>query len=247
MIDLKTVQPLDLDRFLARSIRNRIHLTGLEVEGGWTRNPRGYRVQRDGSLDRWHQPVDVSPEMKGEIASPPTSLKDIQAWLRLAYPTYVDPNYCGLHVHMSFKTAFAYQRLMCPEYPATVVEYVKRWATTNNLPKTHPMWERLAGNCRYCRLVFHADEQIYATAKDFNQERRGHRYTSVNYCWNRTRTLEHRLLTMMDTVDLAWDAVNTLYAVTNAFLVATAKREETYSATFETAEERTIIARQVIV
>ena len=131
-----------------------------------------------------------------------------------------------MHVHINFKSAFSYNRVMTAAYPATIVEAFKTWAKQKQLPDTHPIWPRLAGKSRYCQHVFDADNQVRATEKDHNQERPGHRYTVVNYCYGRYCTAECRLLPMMATAELAVEAVQELLDVTNAFLVALpAKRE----------------------
>lgn len=145
--------------------------------------------------------------------------------MKTFYPHLVDAS-CGMHVHMSFKTAFTYQRTMVPTFPATIVASVKSWATAEGLPKDHPLWPRLEGKSRYCQHTFDADNQVLNTTKDFVQDRKGHRYTVINYNYGRTNTIECRLLPMMQTVEQALRAVQTILDTTNNFLVATAEREK---------------------
>lgn len=231
--------PIDLTEWLAsdRKLRNRVFQVGLELEGAWHTLPKGVRLQRDGSLDGFAAQIAVEGQLQipprpwqvGELPSPPLSMKEEDAtfwktWLRTMYPHRVSPA-CGLHIHMSFLNAFIYQRLMHPSYPATILKYMKEWATQAALPPDNPLWTRLEGKSKYCKHQFFADMQAATTQKDYNQEREGHRYTVINYCYSRNHTAECRLLPMFDTADLALSALAEIIKVTNTFLVATAARE----------------------
>ena len=231
------VSAISLDS--VRAFKSRIINVGIEIEGGWTRLPPGARIVRDGSV---HLP-EVGEDLVaiGEFPSHPMSPSDVDMWMRAFYPQYVNST-CGLHVHMSFKHALQYQRLMSEEYPATIVEYMTRWAIEEALPMTHPLWARLKGESLYCQHIFNADQQVLNQDKDYNQQRKGHRYTVINYCWARYHTLECRLLPMMSTVEQSIRAVQEVMDITNKFLVVTARREakasqwSTFSDTCDTEE-----------
>ena len=217
-MNTKDIKPVDLGD--VKKARNRIYRVGIELEGKWPNHPKGCQVVRDGSVE--------FPNMEGkvgEIQSPPLPVEEIEAWVKKAYPAEVNHT-CGLHVHVSFKSALTYQRLMDPRFQSTVINYFGKWAKKVKLDPKHPLWARLEGKSIYCQHQFHADEQVLNIDRDFNKERRGHRYTVINYCWGRTSTLECRLLPAMDTVELALDAIDTFINITNGFLVATAKRED---------------------
>jgi hypothetical protein len=220
----KLTTPINLDKTLKGKIRQRVYRVGVELEGGWDSLPKGTRVVRDGSIH-----FDLPPLHVGELPSPPYDLETLKLWLRQHYPPHVNIT-CGMHVHLSFKTAFIYQRLMSPAYPSTILAYMTRWATDEKLGSLHPLWERLRGNSIYCQHQFFADEQVRRPEKDYDRSREGHRYTVVNYPYSRTSTLECRLLPMMDTPELAIRAIEEIVKITNAFLVASAKREETVKA-----------------
>lgn len=234
-------KPINIDRALTLvrehpHRKGRIKCLGIELEGGWNTLPRGTTLVRDGS-------VHVRAEHVGELPSPPLEVGEWEKWVRKFYPSIVDAS-CGLHVHTSFLSPFSYQRLLTPLYPATVVGYFKRWAKKEGLPLDHPIWPRLAGKSRYCQHTYHAEGQILSRGKDYDQERVGHRYTVINYCWGTHSTVECRLLPMMGDVDLAVRAINELMAITNAFLIATAKREVKVEAIVELeggVEEETMI------
>lgn len=222
--------PLDLDSFL--KARNRVHRVGIELEGGWAKVAPGINIVRDGSV-RFNEDTIYGLKLRyvGELASPPLEVKtpsnewspEFLSFMRTNYPlTHNDT--CGMHVHLSFTSCFAYQRLMVPSYPGTIVAYMSKWAAQQGLPLTHPIWDRLANKSRYCQHLFYADDQSRSRGKDYDQHREGHRYTLINYCWSRYQTLECRLLPMMGTVDLAISAIQEIVTITNAFLRATAKR-----------------------
>jgi hypothetical protein len=224
--------PLNIDSYLGRS-KNRINLVGVELEGGWNERPHGRIPDRDSSVQFNLVDDDLTKialiTQIGEIPLPPLSVKEFPATMKIYYPNYVNKT-CGMHVHLSTLKAFSYQRLMVNKpysYPATIVEYIKRWAVAEKLPTKHPIWERLAGKCEYCQHVFQAEEQAKAASKDFDHHRNGHRYTVVGYCWSRYKTLECRLLPMFTTYDQGVRAVQEVINITNAFLAASKDREPT--------------------
>jgi hypothetical protein len=227
---MKLEPPLDLSKWLKgeRKVRNRIYRVGIELEGAWSKLPRGVRLQRDGSLDplqrRLMENEATQAYLVGELPSPPLELSQWETWVQTFHPHKVSPE-CGLHIHMSFPTAFTYQRVMRPNFPSTILNYVQKWAEEQKLPKDHPLWPRLEGKSRYCQHKFFADAQVATPSKDFNQEREGHRYTVINYPFTRNQTCECRLLTMFDTPEQSISALREVITITNAYLVATAARE----------------------
>lgn len=221
MVSLKDITPIQIDKILEKEPKNRVVLVGVELEGGWDALPKGTQVIRDGSVT-FHHPINII----GELPSPPLQLGEtFRKWMKLYYPPHINAT-CGMHVHMSFKHALTYQATMRPEYPATIIAYVAKWAADKaNLPLDHPIWPRLKGQSKYCQHIFQANEQALSNAKDFNQERQGHRYTIINYPWAQHTTVECRLLPMMATVTQGIEAIEEVVKITNAFLLATAAKE----------------------
>jgi hypothetical protein len=129
-----------------------------------------------------------------------------------------------MHVHMSFRSVFLYSQLTRVEFPSTIVAEVRKWAQTREFPRGHPIWKRLSDNCDYCRHVYDAEAQLVRSAKHYNHDEPGNRYTVINYAFARLRTIECRLLPMMATVEEAIDAIHKVLDVTEKFLVATARR-----------------------
>ncbi len=223
---------IDLSKYAGVTIKNRVTGVGIELEGAWKVTPKGIReIARDGSLDVWTQPADAP--LKGEIPSPVLVGDQVKDWLTTCWPTYCNHVRCGMHVHLSVADNFRYQQLMHPEYMETVLFYLDAWARAEQFPVGHHIWDRLAGKSDYCRKVFAADEQVRVRAKDFDHDRPGNRYTVINYPWGRFRTLECRVLPMMNDPEQATRAVSTLIDVTNKFLLATASRERAIKASID--------------
>jgi hypothetical protein len=183
------------------------------------------------------------PALVGEIPSMPLICDPKQRgeslywekWLKQFFPSHFNPS-CGMHVHMSMRTVLTYQRLMAEEYPLTVIEYLGRWAKRVNLPSDNPLWDRLAGKSEYCQHKFYANEQARQAQKDYDKKRVGHRYTFIHYPFQRNGTVECRGLPMFE-FDLARLAIQELLDITNAFLVATAKKEETFKAQLQLEDD----------
>ena len=227
-----------------QTARNRVRSIGVELEGGWNTLPaRCSPPIRDGS-------VHVLADYIGEYPSPvlsfdPESPKYWKKWVTKMYPHVVDHT-CGMHVHLSFNTAFHYQRLMSPDYPATIVAEIKRWALSEGLPPGHCLWGRLGGQSQFCQHVFHADEQVSNPSKDYDQQRVGHRYTVINYCW-RNSTLECRLLPMMPDLNWSLKAIQEVVDITNGYLVASRAREKRFRAELEMWELSEMVQENSVV
>lgn len=216
--------PLNIDRGLERikRIRSRIYRIGIEVEGWWDGLPQlDARIIPDGSVvpsdPTTGVPIVWSSHLKGEMNSPILEVSKFPDWMRIFSPQHSNKT-CGLHVHISFKNALCYQRCMVERYPATIVEYLKRWATKEQLPETHPFWPRLAGQNQFCKHEFYADDQAQNQRKDYDHSRNGHRYTAISYRYSYLSTIECRLFPMFGDVEVAIHAVHQFLDITNAFL-----------------------------
>lgn len=220
---LKYKQPEDVDAIdLAAfdgKVKNRIAKVGVELEGGWDIVPAGVSLIGDGS-------VDISANHRGELPTP-TGLDpvSIPSWMLKHYPHHVNKS-CGLHVHMSFNYARHYMALMEPEYPKTMQEYLKRWATAEGFPANHHFWKRLALQNQFCGKGFYPDLQAAQRRKSYTHEGAS-RYTFINYPYGLHETVEVRGLPMMDTPEQGVRAVMRVIEITNAFLAAVAKPRRT--------------------
>jgi hypothetical protein len=165
----------------------------------------------------------------GEIPSPVLELKKLGDWMRKNYPHHVNKT-CGMHVHMSFRKALHYSRLMVPEYQVTMVNYLSKWAMENGIEKTNPIWDRLAGKNTYCKLEFCADIQAGKINKHYDHGSMGNRYTAINYCHGQHGTIECRILPMFKDVETSLKAINQVIDITNACLKVNVKKEEVLTA-----------------
>lgn len=198
-------------------IKDRISKVGIELEGGWAALPPGLVPHRDGSIKLPpvinHNGKDISIRV-GEVISDPISVEKYPQWVKNSYPSHVDAS-CGLHVHMSFKSALFYQKLMDKRYQTTMIRGLQAWATEEKLPNGHNMWSRLAGKCAHCTLDFFPDYQAMKGGKEYHHEPTGNRYTAINYCWELHNTLECRVLPMFATSDQAQRAIQRVLDITN--------------------------------
>jgi hypothetical protein len=234
----KIVPLLKQERRLAPAeSRSRIQKIGIELEGGWSKLPRGVSgVVHDGSvLFRAEDPVNY-PAHIGELPSQPLDPKQAETWVRNHYPQFVN-NTCGLHVHMSFRQPLLYMRLMEEDYTEAIVRFLSEWAKEERLPKDHPIWGRLAGKSEYCVKRFDAESQVRMTRKDYNRRNPGNRYTMVNYCYGLHSTLEVRVLPMFAGADQAWRSIKRVLDITNAYLILNGKREKPASIEITADEE----------
>lgn len=222
-------KPLEIDSLLGQETWNRIKRIGIELEGAWSPPPVGMKVVRDGSVfkdagdDAGIRRASMPGYAVGEIALGPMLPASLSAAIRKYYPQLHDKS-CGLHVHMSFENVLHYTILTVPEYQETIIHYLTLWAEKEALPKTNLLWDRLLGKNAYCQKKFWPDEQMRQRNKDYDKERHGHRYTIVHYPFNRTGTVEVRLLPMFDSPQVAIRGIQTILDVTNACLIHLARR-----------------------
>ena len=211
------VEPLNIDTILSKPVFNRVKKVGVELEGAWKVIPQGAKLEHDGSV------FGGDPPGGHRIGEIPIKVLPAQlaGQLKKFYPALVNET-CGMHIHMSFETVWHYTLLMSPEYQETVIHYLLKWAKEEGLDARHPIWSRLKNQNPFCQKKFWPDDQVQAERKDHNRERQGHRYTMIHYCW-RLKTIECRVLPMMNTPELATKAIKRVLDVTNACLMTLAK------------------------
>ena len=229
------------------SVRNRISKIGVELEGGWEKDP-GIPVERDASVRFPVSPLHVQPitipntmlstersergggkmVLSGEIQSKPGDLSEVSAFILKVYPQFVNAT-CGLHVHMSFTRRYFYQRLMDPSYQDTMFETILIWAEEKKFSKSHPIWERLSGKHVTCMREFLADAQVRVDRKRYDHNVPYSRYTAINYPWLQHKTVECRLLPMFEDAPDAVEGVLLVVDTTNKFLAKQRGKEQKHS------------------
>lgn len=217
---------LNLDKHLG-NVKNRLSFIGVELEGGWKSLPAGTRLARDGSVFAQGAPrgFDANTMKMGEMPSPILEPATVPRWMKKYYPDFFDVT-CGLHVHMSFKTAQHYEALMKEDYQDTLLHYLEKWGHEVGIAKTHTFWDRIKGKNQFCTKNFWPDRQVLAKSKVYDHANPGNRYTVLNFCWGLHGTIECRVLPMLPDVNMAIAGVRTIMDVTNATLVVLKARRE---------------------
>lgn len=211
---------LDIDAYLGK-VKNRIAYVGIELEGGWNAPPPGVRIGHDASVFRGGNPKVGPNTLSGEISSPSMEPAAAALWIKKYYPDIVDKT-CGLHVHMSFRTAQHYERLMVKEYHDTLLAYLAKWGEAAGVRAAHPFWGRIKGEYDTCSNNFWPDLQVTKKSKVY-QHAEGSRYTVLNYCWHLHGTIECRVLPMFEQSKTAVSAVRKVIDITNATLFVLGK------------------------
>jgi len=223
------VNPLNIDHLLGKAW-NRVAKIGVELEGGWIRPivlPKDYKFEGDGSVFGHGSTISSHPRYgdltkKGELAIGPMLPAQLSTSIKKFYPELIDIT-CGMHVHMSFGRVYEYMLLSdSPVYQETVLHYLLKWASKENFPSSHYIWDRLKGLNKFCVKEFWPDSQITKTNKDYGMSG-DHRYTAISYQWSRYKTVECRVLPMMETPEMAIRAIQEVVKITNAFLITTDK------------------------
>lgn len=227
---------VDIDDILAQEEPyNRVARVGVELEGAWKEVPSNVNLEVDNSVCRGNrQVVLLTYPYIGELPIGPMVVASIPKQIRKYYPHYVDHT-CGMHIHMSFETLRYYNWLMVPEYQETIIEYLTRWAKEQGFSDKHYIYNRLSGQNVFCQKKFWPDEQAQHKEKDHDQARHGHRYTIVHYC-GRNRTVEVRVLPMMNTPAQAILAINKVIDITNACLIKLANKNPKFKGSLELPE-----------
>lgn len=239
---------LEIDKFIGtdREVKSRIQYIGIEVEGVWKVAPKGSRIVHDGSV-KGFPALGLPEENFGEIASPPILPIQATSWILKNYPNFLNET-CGLHMHMSFKEARNYMRLMVEDYQDTVLHYLEKWGKEEKIPDNHHFWSRLRGESEYCQKKFWPDKQVIQQRKDYDRTREGHRYTMINYCHGLRGmgTVEIRVLPMFDTPQQSARAIRLLVDVTNGSLIRLGRKEKTIEAEFALTTSSEIYKDQVV-
>lgn len=152
----------------------------------------------------------------GELASIPyESMTNLIAFVDKFYPDYTNFS-CGLHFHAKPKTLLIYKALMTKKFCKDYLDVMEFWARSRNVNPESEIWKRLKGKptqkgrSNYCKLQF----------KPYRDNTDPDRYHAVNYCYNKHKTIEFRILPCFQSKNLAKDALKFTFDFINCWLIS---------------------------
>ena len=218
---------------------HRIHLASPELEGYWkpdrvtrpvyahgnkhvtpsdgTRAPYTHptvELRYDGSLDgspSGHIAGEVSPQF------PLHTPRLLREFITAFYPDKVTKS-CGMHIHFSMSDA-DYAKLVSREFYDHCLNKAKLWGEDqtragNTDVGFERLRTRLSGGAHFCDTSnFNPRGQLQA-GRGYPTER----YSAINYCYSRFRTVEFRFMPMFDKPDNAVKATSFLVSLVEQWL-----------------------------
>jgi len=144
----------------------------------------------------------------GEVASNKLKVNEVKDFILDNYPNEVNSS-CGLHIHLSFKNGKKdYNIISSEKFYNYFLSEIENWALNRNINQGSRFWKRLKG-CQYAKREFNADIQIKEGSD---------RYTHINYCYSKRKTVEIRLGTMFDNKDISVEYVHKVIEIFNDYL-----------------------------
>jgi len=144
----------------------------------------------------------------GEVASGKLKVNEVKDFILDNYPNEVNSS-CGLHIHLSTKNGKKdYNVISTEKFYNYFLFEIENWALNRKINEGSRFWKRLKG-CQYAKREFNADIQIKEGSD---------RYTHINYCYNRHKTVEIRLGTMFDNKDISVEYVHKVIEIFNDYL-----------------------------
>ena len=202
-----------------------IKAVGIELEGAWTRyyidgkpstryeegativrSQKPHRMKYDGSVRINLR--DTNCHFLGEIASKPMQPRGVTSWVRRNQPDAANST-CGAHMHISTHSKSDYMCLTDKKFWKTFKEKMAKWGKKQNLNKNHGFWTRFEGKSTYCLPIFAPEQQLYNNSQ---------RYTQINYCWDKHKTMEFRLLPIFESTDMQIDSFFELIKIVETYL-----------------------------
>jgi hypothetical protein len=202
---------------------------GIEFEGGWDTEPDD--MKGDGSVDIPGYNGDSEEDcccdedyecdnhgggegVSGEVASQPLHAEDVWPTIQKYCPDAVNRT-CGLHVHISFKQSYDYERLSRPVFWRYFRQHIYQWAkTTLQGDKLTEFMRRFEGRNNYCKA-------------EFMPIKPDCRYKQLNFAAMRDHgTIEVRLLPAFDNPETIFSAVSALVSIFDTYLDKAAPPDE---------------------
>jgi hypothetical protein len=189
-----------------------INLIGIEIEGNYTRD----NDRRLSAIHNRHNDGSILEECgycASEYVSKPCTLSEAIEFINDCYPDNVNSS-MGYHIHLSVNSIDEYSLLMTKEF----FEYIKLamfkfLETLKGTEDYQLLKKRLDGDNRYCYMVFNNPmQQIINIGYD------GVRYSMLNFCFNKHKTFELRILPMFKNKNNCIKALEFYYKVVNIYL-----------------------------
>ena len=144
----------------------------------------------------------------GEVASKKLRVNEVKDFILDNYPSEVNSS-CGLHCHLNFKNGKKdYNIISTEKFYNYFLSEIENWALNRNINQGSRFWKRLKG-CQYAKREFNADIQIKEGSD---------RYTHINYCYRKHKTVEIRLGTMFDNKDISVEYIHKVIEIFNDYL-----------------------------
>ena len=144
----------------------------------------------------------------GEVASKKLRVNEVKDFILDNYPSEVNSS-CGLHCHLNFKNGKKdYNIISTEKFYNYFLSEIENWALNRNINQGSRFWKRLKG-CQYAKREFNADIQIQEGSD---------RYTHINYCYSKHKTVEIRLGTMFNNKDISVEYVHKVIEIFNDYL-----------------------------
>ena len=144
----------------------------------------------------------------GEVASNKLKVNKVKDFILDNYPNEVNSS-CGLHIHLSFKNGKKdYNVISSEKFYNYFLFEIENWALNRKINEGSRFWKRLKG-CQYAKREFNADIQIKEGSD---------RYTHINYCYSKHKTVEIRLGTMFDNKEISVEYVHKVIQIFNDYL-----------------------------
>lgn len=188
---------------------NRVAALGIELESGWN-------FQRNDLIE------DIGIKLQdfknsvccGELVSKPfTDYESAVEFLKTNYVGLETQEMCSQHIHLSFKDIATYVTLNTKDFKDYFIAYMKNFGEKYPIQNEN-FWTRIEDRNKFCKNRFDS-EQIFVTKKTHNDSAR---YTVLNFCFGRFRTIESRLLPCFISVDTAIAALEATVMAFESYL-----------------------------
>lgn len=185
--------------------------SSVEIDSGSECSCCAGYCEHDPSEDCYCDCSSGSYKYVGELVSIPLRPDKVHEWIDRNYPIEFDSS-CGMHIHLSFRNNCEYSKFVCIEFYNFFIDNIRAWANKKGV-KSRQFTKRLNLENSYCQTVYsnrNAKQQLQDC---------GDRYSIINYCFSRHRTIEIRLSHVWQNKDFAHSYIDEVIHLFNLWLV----------------------------